>query len=149
MFVFVFILSLTFPRKHRFGAKTLMSWFSNLSAVCMCFSTRCCGKKFQHERESTVVLLISYYSVQHDKSSLAFSLNHSTCDLRERNLTRSVTNGMVDFSLHRLCRPYSKYSSIFFKKVQCMAKYCLDNYILRRFLILIIILKIIFANERQ
>ena len=147
--MFVFILGLTFPRKHRFGAKTLMSWFSNLSAVCMCFSTRCRGKKFQHERESTVVLLISYYSVQHDKSSLAFSLNHSTCDLRERNLTRSVTNGMVDFSLHRLCRPYSKYCSIFFKKVQCMAKYCLDNYILRRFLILIIKLKITFANERQ
>ena len=31
--MFVFILSLTFPRKHRFGAKTLMSWFSNLSAA--------------------------------------------------------------------------------------------------------------------
>ena len=57
------------------------------------FSTRCRGKSFQKERESTVVLLIiSYYSVQPDKSSsFAFSLNHTTCDLRERNLTRSAS----------------------------------------------------------
>ena len=104
-----------------------MSWFSNLSAICVCFSTRCRGKSFQQERESTVVFFISYYSVQPDESSFAFSLNHTTCDLRERNLTRSVTTGIVDFSLHRLCRPYSKYSSIFFKKVQCMAKCCQDK----------------------
>ena len=63
---------------------------------------------------STVVLLISFYSAQPDKSSFAFSLNHTTCDLRKRNLTRSVTTGMVDFSLHRLCNPYSKRSSMFF-----------------------------------
>ena len=61
----------------------------------MCFSTRCRGKKFQQERESTVVLLISEYSVQPDKTSFAFSLNHTTCDLRERNLTRSVTTGIT------------------------------------------------------
>ena len=68
-----------------------MSWFSNLSAICMCFSIRCRGKSFQQERESTVVQLISYYSIQPDKSSFAFSLNHTTCDLRERNLTRSAS----------------------------------------------------------
>ena len=111
-----FILSLTFPRKHRFGAKTLMSCSQIcLQSACV-FQLAAAVKNFQQERESTVVLLISYYSVQHDKSSFAFSLNHTTCDLRERNLTRSVTTGMVDFSLHRLCRPYSKYSSVFFKK---------------------------------
>ena len=146
--MFVFILSLTFPRKHRFGAKTLMSWFSNLSAVCTYFSTRCRGKKFQHERESTVVLLISYYSVQHDNSSLAFSLNHSTCDLRERNFTRSVTTGMVDFSLHRLCR-FQVLFDLFVKRYSVWQNIVWINYILRRFLILIIKLKIIFANERQ
>ena len=68
-----------------------MSWFSNLSAICMCFSTRCRVKSFHQERESTVVQLISYYSIQPDKSSFAFSLNHTTCDLRERNLTRSAS----------------------------------------------------------
>ena len=69
-----------------------MSWFSHLSAICMCFSTRCRGKSFQQERESSVVqLIISYYSVQPDKSSFAFSLNHTTCDLRERNLTRGAS----------------------------------------------------------
>ena len=139
-----------FPRKHRFGAKTLMIWFSNLSAICVCFSTRCRGKSFQQERESTVVFFISYYSVQPDESSFAFSLNHTTCDLRERNLTRSVTTGIVDFSLHRLCRPYSKYSSIFFlKKYSVWQSVVRINYILKRFLMVIIKLKIIFANERQ
>ena len=68
-----------------------MIWFSNLSAICVCFSTRCRGKSFQQERESTVVFFISYYSVQPDESSFAFSLNHTTCDLRERNLTRSAS----------------------------------------------------------
>ena len=90
-----------FPRKHRFGAKTLMIWFSNLSAICVC-------KSFQQEGESTVVFFLSYYSVQPDGSSFAFSLNHTTFDLRERNLTRSVTTGIVDFSLHRLCRPWAR-----------------------------------------
>ena len=113
LFTLLDILAKTPARRENFQ---LMISFSNLSAICMCFSTRCRGKSFQQERESTVVLLISYYSVQPDKSSLAFSLNHTKYDLRERNLKRSVTTGMVDFSLHRLCRPYSKYSSIFFKK---------------------------------
>ena len=75
-----------------------MSWFLKLFAICMSFSTRYRSQSFQQEKESTVVLLSSYYSVQPDKSSFAFSLNHTICDLRERTLTRSVTTGMVDFS---------------------------------------------------
>ena len=111
-----YLLCLTFPCKHRFGAKTLMSWFSNLSAIYMWFSTCCHLKRFHEERENSGVLLISYYSVQPDKNSFAFSLNRTACDLRERNDTRRVTTSMVDVSLHRLCRPYSEYSSILFKK---------------------------------
>ena len=87
------------------------------------------GKKFHQERESTVVLLISYYSVQPDKSSFAFSLNHTTCELRERNITRSVTTGMI--WLISVCTGFADRipSTLrsFLKKVQCIAKYCLDK----------------------
>ena len=88
----------------------------------MSFSTRYCGQSFQKEKESTVAFLSSYYSVQPDKSSFAFSLNHTICDLSERTLTRSLTTGMVDFS----CAGFADHIPSTFRSClkKSTAKYC-------------------------
>ena len=109
----------------------------------MCFSTRCRSKSFQQERESTVVLLISYYSVQPDKNSFALSLNHTTFVIWGREISlvtwqpAQLISVCTGFANHI---PSTLRSS--FKKYSVWQSIVRINYILKRFLILIIKWKI-------